>query len=69
MASKRSLKPTRKPLSPEKLRKLEIAVVNFVDKHRISCPEVVSQNDDVILDAYEFVAKLATIVGYYDDRE
>lgn len=48
------------------LLKLEAEVVRFVKEHRISCPEVICQNDDVIVDAYEFIENLVDIVGYYD---
>lgn len=59
----------RKPISRGKLRELEKVIVEFTDEHHISCPESVSQNDSVIIDAYEFIAKLIEIVGYYQYPE
>lgn len=42
------------------------AVTQFIDDHQISCEEAVAQNDDVISNAYEFIAELCEIVGYYE---
>lgn len=36
----------------------------FIEKQRISCPEAVME-DRVILNAYDFIEKIANIVGYY----
>ena len=41
-------------------------VTEFIDKHRISCPEAIAQNDAVITDAYDLIESLCEIVGYYE---
>lgn len=51
------------------LLKLEAEVKRFVKEHRISCPEAICQNDDVIVDAYEFIENLVEIVGYFEEGE
>ena len=51
------------------LLKLEAEVKRFVKEHRISCPEAICQNDDVIVDAYEFIENLVEIVGYFEDGD
>jgi hypothetical protein len=61
--------PKRKPLPLGKLRKLENIVVEFIEKQEISCPECVSQSDRVIENAYDFIAELCNVAGYYDDGE
>lgn len=51
------------------LLKLEAEVKRFVTEHRISCPEAICQNDDVIVDAYEFIEALVEIVGYFEEGD
>ncbi len=51
------------------LLKLEAEVKRFVKEHRISCPEAICQNDDVIVDAYEFIEALVEIVGYFEEGD
>jgi hypothetical protein len=55
----------RKPLTLAQLRDVEKILVTFTDEHHITCPECVSQNDDVIVGAYKLIEKLTAIVGYY----
>ena len=59
----------RKPLGLKELRELEKVMVTFTDEHRISGPESVSQDDDVIINAYGLIEKLTGIVGYYEYPE
>lgn len=51
------------------LLELEAEVKRFVKEHRISCPEAICQNDNVIIDAYEFIENLVEIVGYFEDDD
>jgi hypothetical protein len=55
----------RNPLTMSQLRAIEKILVTFTDEHHITCPECVSQNDDVIVGSYKLIEKLTTIVGYY----
>ncbi len=41
----------------------------FIEKHKISCPEVVCQTDSVIIDAYNFITEICDEVGYYERSE
>lgn len=41
----------------------------FVEKHGISCPEAIGQNDRVIEDAYNFIEDLCNVVGYIEYDE
>ncbi len=59
----------RKKLSVTELRKLEKLTTEFFDKHKISCPEAISQNDNVIENAYELIEKIGDIIDYYDYDE
>lgn len=45
--------------------------IKFRDKHDISCPETISQVDNVIVDAYRFIEDICDIIGYreYEDDE
>lgn len=54
---------SRKNIVP--MSKIEAEVRRFVTEHRISCPEAIEQNEDVIEDAPEFIENLINIVGYY----
>jgi hypothetical protein len=44
-------------------------VTKFIDDHRISCPEAITQNDEVITNAYDLIESLCEIVGYYEYDE
>lgn len=48
-------------LHPEKVLTL---VRDFIEKNRITCAEAVSQNDHVIVNAYDFIEELAEAAGY-----
>jgi len=39
---------------------------NFIKDQRISCPETVHQSDRVIENAYDFIARVCEIVGFYE---
>jgi hypothetical protein len=41
----------------------------FVDDNKITCEECISQTDRVIENAYEFIANICDIVGYYEDSQ
>lgn len=41
----------------------------FVEKHRISCPEIIYQTDYVIENAYGLIEELCDVVGYYQYPE
>lgn len=58
-------KGQRKPLSQRKLERLGRLVVEFVDEQCITCPETIYQTDRVIENAYDFVRRLAEVVGYH----
>lgn len=44
-------------------------VTKFIDEHKISCPEAIAQNDEVITNAYDLIESLCNIVGYYEYDE
>lgn len=48
---------------------LEREVRAFIEKHNITCPEVIYQYDNVIIDAYEFIERLVDIAGYKQDED
>lgn len=50
---------------PEAEAKLLAIVRAFVEKHHVSCPEVIHQSDRVIENAYELIEDLCEQVGYY----
>jgi hypothetical protein len=60
---------SKKNVNLPALLDLEDEVKRFVTEHRISCPEAICQNDDVIVDAYEFIENLVNIVGYYEEGD
>lgn len=71
-AKKVEIKPvgsSKKNVDIVLLLKLEAEVKRFVTEHRISCPEAICQNDDVIVDAYEFIENLVEIVGYFEEGD
>lgn len=41
----------------------------FIEKQDIACAEAIYQTDNVIQNAYEFIERLADIVGYKEDEE
>jgi hypothetical protein len=41
----------------------------FIRDQRITCAEAVSQQDNVITNAYEFIEGICEIVGYHEDEE
>ncbi len=66
-----------RPINPDNpmLREIAAAVMKteqlwalcrkFVDDNKISCPEAVCQNDHVIEHAYDFIAEVAKLIGYF----
>lgn len=60
---------SKKNVDIVQLLKLEAEVKRFVTEHRISCAEAICQNDDVIVDAYEFIENLVEIVGYFEEGD
>ena len=48
---------------------LEREVRAFVEKHNITCPETIYQQDSVILDAMEFIERLVDFAGYKEQDE
>lgn len=48
--------------------KLEAIVKQFIHQHKISCPEVIGQKDEVIQHAYELIEHLCDVVGYYEGQ-
>lgn len=40
------------------------ACIKFIEKHDISCPEVIYQTDKVALNALEFIEGICNVVGY-----
>jgi hypothetical protein len=48
------------------LQALWLLVRRFVEEQRITCPESVSQQDNVIVEAYGFIKDACDIVGYLD---
>lgn len=53
----------------KKAEELLAHVQKFIKDERISCAEAVCQNDNVILNAYEFIEKCCEIVGYHKDED
>jgi hypothetical protein len=53
-------------LHPERVLTL---VRDFIEKNRITCSESVSQNDHVIVNAYDFIEELAEAAGYAEGEE
>ncbi len=51
------------------LARLRAIVVDFVNKHDITCAETIYQMDDVIIDAYDFIHELVEEVGYKESDE
>ena len=41
----------------------------FIEKQGITCAEAIYQTDRVIQNAYEFIERLADIVGYKEEDE
>lgn len=60
--------PRSKP-TQEQLKKLWDHAVKFVDDQKISCAEAVAQQDEVIINAYEFIEGVAETVGYHQYTE
>lgn len=56
-------------MSRAKAEKLFTFCQRFVREQEISCPEAVSQNDNVIEAAYEFIEGVCDIVGYHEFEE
>jgi hypothetical protein len=54
-------------LTPEE--ELWETVAYFIDEHKISCAEVIAQNDRVIEGAYDFIEKLCDLVGYHEGED
>jgi hypothetical protein len=40
-------------------------VQNYIENHKISCPESIHQSDELNLDAPHFMQKCCEIVGYH----
>jgi len=53
-----------KTLSKKDKDKLVELCQKYARDHHITCSECVHQQDDVILDAYDFLANIFDIVGY-----
>jgi hypothetical protein len=49
--------------------KLREICKKFIEKHRISCSEAISQEDSIIVDAYDFIKEICDEVGYYEYPE
>lgn len=58
-----------KDVTTPKDLELRQAVQQFVKDNEITCAETVYQTDRVIVNAYDFIAKLVQIVGYHQDEE
>jgi hypothetical protein len=56
-------------MSGMKLLLLEQEVRAFVQKHDITCPEAIYQNDSVVIDACEFIERLIDVVGYKKEED
>jgi len=56
-----------KAASPARQAKLWKLCQDFIVEQRVSCPEAVAQNDNVIENAYELIEKIGSIVGFKDD--
>lgn len=41
----------------------------FIKDHNISCGECIYQQDQVIIDAYEFIGDICEIVGYVETED
>jgi hypothetical protein len=41
----------------------------FVEERGITCPEHVSQCDDVIVNAYQLIEDICEIVGYHEEED
>lgn len=41
----------------------------FVEKQDITCAETIYESDRVIVNAYDFIERLADIVGYKEEDE
>lgn len=48
--------------------KISKVIHEFIMKNKITCPECISQSDNVIENAYGFIEKLCDIAGYYDSN-
>ena len=53
----------------KKAEELLAHVQKFIKDQEINCGEAVYQNDDVILNAYEFIDECCKIVGYHKDED
>ena len=52
----------------EELLSLWKACADFIEKHKISCPESIWQSDNVIIAAPELVEAACEHVGYYEEE-
>lgn len=52
-----------------KAEKVLALVEAFIEKHNITCPETISQTDDVIANAYDFIESLCETAGYKEISE
>jgi hypothetical protein len=50
----------------DKKQKLWNIVENFIKKEKIYCPEAITQSDNVIVNAYDFIEECCNVVGYID---
>lgn len=41
----------------------------YIKDHQISESSCIGQNDDIIIDAYDFIDDICEIVGYYKNPE
>lgn len=54
-------------LNVKELRELERVILRYAKTERITCPESVYQQDNVIENAYELIDELCRIVGVYEE--
>lgn len=43
--------------------------MDFIRDQRITCAEAVYQSDQVIENAYDFIDKVAKLVGYHEEED
>jgi hypothetical protein len=67
-AKRKNTKRTHLYREPDQaeLQALWLLVRRFVEEQRITCPESVSQQDNVIVAAYGLIEAACDIVGYLD---
>lgn len=56
-------------LSQEQQQALAKVCLDFVNKHRITCPESIYQVDSIIVDSTTLVEEICNVVGYVTDDD